>query len=93
MEHFKSYLTAEQIVAKAEEKSQTELGIRREINRIFRAQDDSSLWPIRGRFDVTERAIRRANKIERANGAMSPLEYAYSLEAETGRIVNDERNW
>ena len=86
-------LTAEQIVERAEKKSDTPLGIRREINRLFRRQDDSGLWPINGRFSVIDRAIRRLNKVERANGTLSPLEYALGIEGEESQIVNDERNW
>ena len=86
-------LTAEQIVEHAEKKSDKPLGIRREINRLFRRQDDSGKWPISGKFSVTDRAIRRLNAIERANGMMSPLEYALGIENEESQIVNDERNW
>ena len=86
-------LTAEQIVKMAEEKSDTYNGIRREINRLFRKQDDSHLWPISGKFNVTERAIRSARNFESYNGIMSPLEYAYFLEQETSDIVNCSSNW
>jgi len=84
-------LTAEQIVSQSE--TDTNLGTRKNINKLFRQQDDSHLWPVSGKFNVTERAIRRANKMERANGTMSPLEYALFLEEETSRIVNDSNNW
>jgi hypothetical protein len=86
------YLTAEQIYEIAEKKSETALGMRRVINKLFRKQDDSSLWPIRGKFDVTERAIRHALKFESQSGAMSPLEYAMFLESDTSTIVNDPKN-
>ena len=86
------YKTAEQIFALAEKKNQTALGQRCIINKLFRAQDDSNLWPINGRFSVTERAIRHARKFERDGGVMSPLEYALFLEAEESRIVNDPSN-
>jgi hypothetical protein len=85
--------TAEQIVEIAESKSQTALGQRRIINRLYRRQDDSNKWPINGKFDVTERAIRKANKFERASDTMGSLEYAYFLEQETSNIVNNGRNW
>ena len=84
--------TAEQIFAQAEKKSQTALGQRCIINKLFRTQDDSRLWPINGRFSVTERAIRHARKFERDSDVMSPLEYALFLEAEESHIVNDPRN-
>ena len=85
--------TAEEIVRIAEGKSQSGLGQRRIINRLFRAQDDSDLWPINGRFSVIGRAIRHVNKIERANGAMGNLEYALTIEHEESLIVNDGKNW
>lgn len=79
-------LTAEQIVSQSE--TNTSLGTRRKINKLFREQDDSHLWPVSGKFNVTDRAIQRAYKIEQANGTMSPLEYALFIEAESSRIVN-----
>ena len=82
-------LTAEQIYEKASKKTDSVLGQIRIINRLFRQQDDSGLWPIRGRFNVTERAIRHA----RLYGTMSPLEYAMFLENDTSDIVNNENNW
>lgn len=86
-------LTAEQIVEKAEKKSTTALGLRRVINKLFRKQDESGKWPIMGKFDVTERAIRRAKKFERDGGSMDALEYALFLENDMSQIVNNERNW
>jgi hypothetical protein len=86
-------LTAEQIVAEAEKKSDTSLGQRRAINRLFRMQDDSNLWPVNGRYNVIARAIRHANIVERANGMMSNLEYALFLENDESQIVNDPKNW
>lgn len=65
-----------------------ELSIR-QINAIFRKKDDSHLWPICGRFNVTERAIRRIRKARRMgleiNGG---LEYWLALENEMRDIVN-----
>lgn len=61
----------------------------REINRHFRNEDESAKWPICGKFNVTERAIRKVRK----QGLNGGLEYYLALEAEIGRIVNDERNW
>lgn len=60
------------------------------INKAFRAQDESDKWPIRGAFNVTERAIRRV----RAQGC-GDLGYAYAatLDAEISEIVNNEKNW
>lgn len=61
----------------------------REINKQFRAQDDSHKWPINGKFNVTERAIRQARKIARINGPIYGLEYALTLDLLISKIVND----
>lgn len=58
------------------------------INRAFRAADESYLWPIRNRFNATERAIRTIRRFMREVGELSGLEYAYALDAELSRIVN-----
>ena len=61
------------------------------INRLFRAQDESHLWPIRNRFDATLRAIRNARKIMAEYGApCEGLEYALTVDAELSVIVNNE---
>lgn len=65
-----------------------------EINRHFRNKDESDMWPICGKFNVTERAIRRLRKLRKdgldANGGLA---YYLTLEEEISNIVNDERNW
>ena len=63
------------------------------INKLFRDQDESDLFPIRGRFHVTNRAIDRVRRMTQKSGAVYGYEYAYALEDEIGRIVNDEKNW
>ena len=85
-------LTAEQIVSLAESRAKicTDLAVRRHMNKLFREQDESHLWPVSGKFNVTDRAIRRAGILERSNGMLSPLEYAYFLESESSNIVNRE---
>lgn len=86
-------MTAEQI-AKVCENISNPRANRTAINRLFRDQDDSHLWPINGRFSVIERAIKHAQWFNRETGIdMVGLEYALFLEAEESRIVNDERNW
>ena len=61
------------------------------INRAFRAADESHLWPIRNRFDATERAIRAVRRYMREGGYdLTGLEYALALDAELTRIVNAE---
>lgn len=72
--------TEEQIVAHAESVSVTSLGMRRIINRVVKNQTKDSA--------AFNKARRRVNKVERANGEMSPLEYAYALNYEIGNIVN-----
>ena len=84
--------TAEQIVIIASKKTENHTGKRVIINRLFREQDDSKLWPISGKFNVTERAIRHARKFERDSDVMSSYEYALFIEAETSRIVNDPKH-
>jgi len=62
-----------------------------EINRLFRRQDESHLWPINGRFDATERAIRRLRRLAREGACIEPgLEYALALDAELSAIVNGD---
>lgn len=66
----------------------------RKVNRRLRKIDNSNLWPIRGRFNVTERAIRRVRQLRRDGlGIDSRVEYHQVVENEIGQIVNDERNW
>ena len=79
-------LTAEKICDIAD-------GSRQIINKMYREQDESNMWPISNKFNATERAIRTACRFEKDAGEMSPLEYAYFLDAELSRIVNNERNW
>ena len=86
-----TYRTAEAIASRAEHKDG--LANIRAINKDYRSQDDSNLWPIRGRFNVTERAIRKARQFQRDSGAVYGLEYAYLLDHIISREVNDERNW
>ena len=66
------------------------LSEKRKINKTFRAADESHLYPIKSRFNATDRAIRRARLFERQNGPMTSLEYSYFLEHEISRIVNSQ---
>lgn len=82
-------MTPEQIAQVAER--YCGLANRAAINREFRRQDESHLWPISGRFNATERAIRRLQREAREGLCIGDgLEYALSLEAEISRIVNGE---
>jgi hypothetical protein len=83
--------TAEQIAAATDHLDG--LANTRAINREYRQQDESHLFPIRGRFNVTDRAIRQAGKFQRASGAVYGLEYCYLIDHLIGQIVNDESNW
>lgn len=65
-------------------------GTIRQINAYFRATDENHKFPICGKFDVAERAIRR---LRRAGNSVGGFEYYSTLEVEIGNIVNDERNW
>lgn len=60
----------------------------RQINKLFRQHDDSASWPICGRFNATERAIRRLWRAD--YGYIDNLEYALALDSEISRIVNGE---
>lgn len=83
-----TYQTAEQIAALTDEKDG--LANIRAINRLYRDQDESHLWPVRNRFNVIERAIRKARKFQRSSGAIYGLEYCYVLENIISEIVNSD---
>ena len=72
--------TAEQIAAAAERfngRANTA-----KINALYRAQDQSHLWPVWGKFDATERAIRRVRRDFAKMGIpCEGLDYAYSIDA------------
>lgn len=66
-------------------------GSRREINAYFLDIDDSHRWPMCGRFNATERAIRIVRKFERDSGdTLHGVGYCHALENEISRIVNRE---
>ena len=59
------------------------------IFKYYRSIDESNLWPIRDRFNVTERAINRLYKFEALSGHyMEGLELCYWLDGEMSEIVN-----
>jgi hypothetical protein len=71
-----------------EPKNVNEMSIR-QINAYFRENDDSHLWPICGRFNATERAIRRIRRLRQQGLCVYPgLEYYLTLEREICDIVN-----
>lgn len=55
------------------------------VNRAMRALDDSGSWPVRSRFNCTDRAIRRV----RGYDSDSLDGYVRAVDFEIGRIVND----
>jgi hypothetical protein len=60
------------------------------VNRAMRALDESDLWPVRGRFNVTDRAIRRTRAYLRESGdSPDVFLYAELVDGELSRIVND----
>ena len=71
-----------------EPKNVNEMSIR-QINAYFRENDESHLWPICGRFNATERAIRRIRRLRQQGLCVYPgLEYYLTLEREISDIVN-----
>lgn len=80
-------LTPYQIADRAERYNGTRN--RAAINRLFRRQDESHLWPVCNRFDATERAIRRLRRLQQDGLCLGDgLEYALALDAELSAIVN-----
>jgi hypothetical protein len=76
------YLTAEKIVSMSRD--------RRDVNRMFLAQDDSGLWPICGKFNATKRAISRIRRLEREGLVLDDLlAYALTIEQIISDIVNN----
>ena len=60
-----------------------------DVRKIFRDHDESHLFPVLGRFNVTERAIRRVRRLEKDGLCVgSPLEYAHILDQHLREIVN-----
>ena len=85
---FKKPLTAEQIAELTENKDGS--ANIRAINKYYRDQDESRLYPINNRFNATERAIRRVRAYSKQAGAIYGLGYCYLIEAELSNIVNNE---
>lgn len=83
--------TAEQIAELTDSKD----GIAniRAINKLYRLQDESHLYPIRNKFNITDRAIRKARAFIRDSGAVYGIEYCYLLESIMSEIVNNPKNF
>tara|TARA_R110000868_G_scaffold281639_1_gene541939 strand:+ start:234 stop:482 length:249 start_codon:yes stop_codon:yes gene_type:complete len=80
--------TAEQIAARAEKYQG--MANKASINRQYRKQDDSHLFPICNQFNLTERVIRQVRAWQHASGVeLLGLEYCLTLEAAMSAIVNN----
>ena len=67
---------------------------RKAIDKLYLNQDDSDLWPIRGKFNCTKRAIKRAKYfMSQTNQDMMGLEYSYLIDSILSEIVNNPKNW
>ena len=61
----------------------------RAVNREFRAKDESHLWPINGRFNVTERVIKRIQHLQRLGLIIDDIEsYRALLDSLISLVVN-----
>ena len=80
------FRTAEEIAELADHKDgRSNITI---INRLYRQQDESHCYPVLGRFNVTERAIRKAREFQRHSDAVYGLEYCLLLESIMSDIIN-----
>lgn len=71
-----------------EPKNVNEMSVR-QINAYLRKNDDSHLWPVCGRFNATERAIRRVRRLRKQGlDIYDGLEYYQTVEREICEIVN-----
>jgi len=59
----------------------------RQINRLFRLHDESQLWPVKGRFNATNRAIKRLQRYEYVAYRGEGAAYADTLDAEISQII------
>jgi len=65
-----------------------------QVNRIHRQEDESNLFPIRGKFIVADRAIRQARPIIREYICdFDKTSYHDLLDELESKIVNNEKNW
>lgn len=60
------------------------------INKYFRDRDESGLYPVDGRFNATERAIRKVRReFTECGMRCEGLEYAQAIDATLDRIIAD----
>jgi len=81
------YLTPDQIAALCEDITDPRAN-RRAINKLYREQDDSHLWPICGEFCAVDRAVRHLRPLVDQDPALCGLEYSLAMHDELSRIVN-----
>ena len=86
----RTILTAEQIVKIAQEDDINDFNVlRKRVYHLFLLQDDSCLWPVNNRFNVTKRAERRIRRAEREGLIFDDLlSYALTHENIQSEIVN-----
>ena len=63
----------------------TAMGQKRAINAHFRKHDESRKWPILGKFNATERAIR---SIQKCGISVWGYDYCICLDQAISRLVN-----
>jgi hypothetical protein len=81
------YFTAEQIAEMTNHKCG--LANIRAINKFYREQDESHLYPINNKFNATEKAIQQARIFQRNSDAVYGYEYCLLLENLISEIVNN----
>ena len=72
------------------------VGSKRVINRLLRLMDDSSLFPINGKFNATNKAINKYNYLcQQAGMEVADCVYSYveTINQLISDIVNDSDNW
>lgn len=61
----------------------------RKVNKILRSGDESHLWPISGRYNATDRAIRWYSRVYfKANGPCTVYEYVMGIDGLISGYVN-----
>jgi hypothetical protein len=69
--------------------STSNTSILRCVNKILRSRDDSHLWPISGKYNATNRAIRYYSRIYfNNNGPCSVYEYISGINQLISNYVN-----
>lgn len=61
---------------------------RERVFALFRKYDESHLWPIKGKFNATNKAIHRVRKYEKSCGTVLGLELCLMIDEQISQIVN-----